>query len=289
MTKNFLNFIIVFASVLLISGCGTYTPLPTHGGGKRFATEQVLVSSVSKKAISDIPFEKLKGKRIVLETSVIHDEGGGYLNGGRSFSTESYSLLNQKPNASAMPGDPVTSSKGWSVGVGSMRSDNNYTKDLTFASTDSKHLINSIISAAIRNNILVNPSPEDGAPDYLVEVLVDALGTVRSRTDWAFKNSEQLKAQISFEYVITPLSAAVEQKRTQGTVAYEATYRESYVLWMGPTSTNYSIEKLDLSQLISDLGRGVDQFDNIKRDQSKEMIPTNTGSNVPIQINPRIK
>lgn len=66
----------------LLGGCGTVTALPGHGGGKRFAIEQALVSAAAKKVIGDLPLERLRDRRVLLETPVINDEGGGAVNGG---------------------------------------------------------------------------------------------------------------------------------------------------------------------------------------------------------------
>ena len=39
-------------SALLLTGCGTLTGIPSHGGGKRFAVEQELVAASSRAADS---------------------------------------------------------------------------------------------------------------------------------------------------------------------------------------------------------------------------------------------
>ena len=66
-----------------LSACGTLTGLPAHGGGKRFATEQRLVSASIRSALMDIDVSALKGKRAALIFDLVADEGGGSFNGGR--------------------------------------------------------------------------------------------------------------------------------------------------------------------------------------------------------------
>ena len=66
-----------------LSACGTLTGIPAHGGGKRFATEQRLVSASIRAALKDIDVTPLKGKRAALIFDLVADEGGGSFNGGR--------------------------------------------------------------------------------------------------------------------------------------------------------------------------------------------------------------
>lgn len=66
-----------------LTACGTLTGLPAHGGGKRFATEQRLVSASIRSALQDIDVTSLKGKRAALIFDLVADEGGGNFNGGR--------------------------------------------------------------------------------------------------------------------------------------------------------------------------------------------------------------
>lgn len=71
------------ATTALLTGCGTLTGLPAHGGGKRFATEQRLVSASVRAALMDIDITALKGKRVALVFDLVADEGGGNFSGGR--------------------------------------------------------------------------------------------------------------------------------------------------------------------------------------------------------------
>lgn len=57
--------------------------IPAHGGGKRYATEQRLVSASIRAALRDIDVSVLKGKRVALVFDIIADEGGGNMAGGR--------------------------------------------------------------------------------------------------------------------------------------------------------------------------------------------------------------
>ena len=64
-----MRFLVVILIGLSLSSCGTFTPIPSHGGGKRFAMEQVLVSASIRKVISEIPIEQLRDKKVLFETN----------------------------------------------------------------------------------------------------------------------------------------------------------------------------------------------------------------------------
>ncbi len=64
---------LVFFALGLSSGCGTTT--------KRLATEQLLMSDAVDRAIADIDFRSLEGKRVFLDTLFLHSvKGVGFVN-----------------------------------------------------------------------------------------------------------------------------------------------------------------------------------------------------------------
>lgn len=71
------------ACALSLTACGTLTGIPSHGGGKRFATEQRLVSASIRSSLKDLDISSLKGMRAALVFDLVADEGGGNLSGGR--------------------------------------------------------------------------------------------------------------------------------------------------------------------------------------------------------------
>lgn len=83
MPHSHMKHIVCFSTILALSACGTITGIPSHGGGKRFATEQRLVSASIRSALKDIDVSQLRGKRVAMVFDIIADEGGGSLNGGR--------------------------------------------------------------------------------------------------------------------------------------------------------------------------------------------------------------
>ena len=61
--------------LLLLSGCGSLTGIPGHGGGKRFAIEQELVAAATRAAIKEIDVSTIRGKKVNLYVNAIGDTG----------------------------------------------------------------------------------------------------------------------------------------------------------------------------------------------------------------------
>lgn len=279
------RFLFMIFIALTLSSCGTFTPIPSHGGGKRFAMEQVLVSASIRKVISEIPVEQLRDKKVLFETTIVHDEGGGAMSGGRPYMTEILNLQKQQTATSTI-GDKTNSTQR-GLGVIANRGDTLYTKDVSFNNSDGKQFTNLLASALVRQNVMLNPNGEsEGDADYFLEVIVDVLGTWRSRTDWVFSNNEQLKAIVSVEYVITPMKDKGE-KRTVGRIGYEAEYTENFIGWMGPTSSDIVLRKTNVANIISTFGEGNNTFTNLKRGKPVEYVQPDSAQ--PIQFNPKLK
>ena len=68
---------------LLLTACGTLTGIPSHGGGKRFAVEQELVTASARAAAKDMDLHHLQGRRVALYVSTMGDQGSGTITGGR--------------------------------------------------------------------------------------------------------------------------------------------------------------------------------------------------------------
>lgn len=81
--KNARTLAIGLVCATLVSGCGTLTGIPSHGGGKRFAIEQELVSGTARAAAKDFDVSAIVGKRAAIYLTAIGDIGTGNLLGGR--------------------------------------------------------------------------------------------------------------------------------------------------------------------------------------------------------------
>ena len=279
--KNYLQIftIISLLSLLALTGCGTTTPIPAQGGGKRFAMEQAMISASARKAISDLPLEKLRGKNVVLEVSVIQDEGGGAITmGGRPYAA---GILTGQQDQVVNAGVKTNIS---SVGGRTGQGEPSYFKDITYNGSDAKQFTNLLVSAMLRQNILVNPTQESKKkPDYILEVLVDIFGIWRSRTDWLVYNAETLTATTSLEYVITPLENDKEE-RLVARIGYDATFRENYAFWVGPYETEMRVMPSKFSEIVGTLGTGGGGFDNLRSEKISEF--SKPDGPTPIILNP---
>ena len=79
----FRAFVIIFLSAA-VSACGTLTGIPSHGGGKRFAVEQQLISTSIRGAIKQIDLSDVRGKTVFIQMTSVNDQGGGNISGGRA-------------------------------------------------------------------------------------------------------------------------------------------------------------------------------------------------------------
>lgn len=238
-----------------------------------------MISASARKAISDLPLEKLRGKNVVLEVSVIQDEGGGAITmGGRPYAAGI--LTGQQDQAVNMGVKSNTSSVGGRVGQG----EPSYFKDITYNGSDAKQFTNLLVSAMLRQNILVNPTQESKKkPDYILEVLVDIFGIWRSRTDWLVYNAETLTATTSLEYVVTPLENDKEE-RLVARVGYDATFKENYTFWVGPYETVMTVKPSKFSEIVGTLGTGGGGFDNLRSGNISEF--SKPDGPTPIILNP---
>lgn len=283
-----MRIIFIFLSIALLQGCGSFTPMPSYGGGKRFAIEQQLVSAVAKRAISDLPVEDLRGLKGYVNITVIFDEGGGFVNGGRLSASE---MLGASTNSarSYLGGDIINNSsrnKSAELTVNASKAQTNYAKDLSFNSSDARHFTNLASSFLLRNNILKDPNPEtDGVADFIMEITVDTLGTIWRRTDWGLVNSDSLTAVISYEYMIIPLKDEFKNISKVGSISYQGKYQDNYVFWMGPTKSETIIRKSHFADVIGTLGPIFNSDTAIERKgKPQDFLPSNT--TVPIQLNP---
>lgn len=277
--------------VALLQACGSFTPIPSHGGGKRFAIEQQLVSAVAKRAISDLPIEDLRGLKGYVNIAVISDEGGGFINGGRLTISEvaGASVNAVRSYLTGESGDTLTKNKSVDLSLGATKAPTNYSKDPSFNSSDSRHLINLISSFLLRNNILKDPNPEtEGPADFIIEITVDTLGTVWRRSDWGVVNSDSLTAVISYEFMVIPLKDEYKKIAKVGSISYEAKYQDDYVLWMGPTKSEMTVQKSNFADRIGTLGPIFKSESSIElKGKPQEFLPQSPSP--PIQFNPSVR
>ena len=260
---------------LLLTACGTLTGIPSHGGGKRFAVEQELVTASARAAAKDMDLHHLQGRRVALYISTMGDQGSGTLTGGRysidalirgeylntpdsttrytypsytttattesdglTGNTTSTSLLNA-PSQSRTHTNHNNSRSNIGLNLNGMGDYRNET--LTTNPQDASFLSNIIHTVFFLRGIEIVP-PQYADTDVFVNV--DVFGTIRSRTELHLYNAETLKAQTKLEYFAIDRNSKALIIAPQSS-SYEAKYQEQYALWMGPYKTQKSIKTAD--------------------------------------------
>lgn len=258
---------------ILLTGCGTLTGIPSHGGGKRFAVEQEMISASARAAAKDLDLSALAGRKVALFVTVIGDEGSGTLTGGRYtldalvrgeyINSPTTTTRNQFP---VVPTTAVTESGGVTttttaqsalnaprrsetetqgggqsasagVRVGGQGDYRNET--LITNPRDVNYLTNLLQTVFFLRGIEVVPPAQADSDAFIT---VDVFGTIRSRTEWHVSNQERLIAATKFE------AFAVDRKTrevimTPRVSAYEAKYEERFALWVGPISVSKDVKK----------------------------------------------
>lgn len=260
---------LLLTTTLSLTACGTLTGIPSHGGGKRFAIEQELVSASSRATVKDMDLSALKGKKVALHISTIGHEGSGTMLGGRYSidalirgeytnlpttrtahtyptyqtlaETQSDGLkgITQSQSVLNAPSYSIADNSGHgergNIGL-SVNGMGDYRNETMFANPeDGSFLSNLIHTMFFLRGIQVVPTQH---ADTHVFVNVDVFGTIRSRTEAHIYNAETLKAQTKLEYFAIDKAQNSLLIRPQ-TSSYEATYKEKYAFWTGP----YRIKK----------------------------------------------
>lgn len=227
-----------------MSGCGSITGIPGHGGGKRFAIEQELVAASSRATIRQIDFTQIKGKKVNLYVNTIGDNGGGNLVGGRlSVVSQLRGEYIQSPEVSESTTQSALTSPvfrtteqdgtGKEVNLGvEYQGLGAYQNSEEITSNDLRYLAGLFESYLFLQGVHVSPPSEAEVDVYIT---VDVFGTVRTRVDWFLANNEILRSKTAVE-VIAVNHLTGELMMNPQVAATEAEYNEQYVLWAGPVS-----------------------------------------------------
>ena len=266
---------LLISLTLLLTACGTLTGIPSHGGGKRFAVEQELVTASARAAIKNMDLHNLQGRRVALYVSTMGDQGSGTLSGGRysvgalirgeytnipdtqtsytypnytttatttadtlSSNTYSTSVLNAPSRSRTRAGGASSTSN---IGL-NINGQGDYRNETLITNPQDTTFLNSIIQTIFfLRGIEIVPAQY---ADTIMFINIDVFGTIRSRTELHLYNAETLKAQTKLEYF------AIDKNNKQllikpTTAAYEAKYQEQYALWTGPYAINKNIKATD--------------------------------------------
>ena len=266
-----LRILALLSAFALLTACGTLTGIPSHGGGKRFAVEQELVAASARAAVKNMDLSALQGRKVAIHVSTMGDQGSGTMTGGRysidallrgeylsnpaSQTQYEYPVYTSTANTVSGMLTSATTSKSVLNAPSSMRTKNSgaagrrniglaingmgdYRNETLTANPRDAAFLDNLIQAVffLRGIDVVPPAYADTD----VFVSVDVFGTVRSRTELHLYNAETLSAQTKLEYF-----AVAREGRglliKPAVSAYEARYRENYILWTGPVKTTKNI------------------------------------------------
>ena len=284
--------------LLLLSGCGSVTGIPAHGGGKRFAVEQELVAAATRATIKKIDLITIRGKKVNLFVNAIGDTGTGNLIGGR------YSVVSQlrgdyiqsptvtersvyprytSTSSSGSSTDPLLSSpeekssqqKGHGgeaqLGV-EYKGLGSYQNSTEISSDDLQYLSGLFETYLFLQGVHVVPPSEAEIDVYIT---VDVFGTVRTRVEWFLANNEILRAKTALEVMaIEHLTGNLVMQPQSASI--EAEYNEQYILWAGPIIITKYLHNSE--PLLSDFS------DLVQKENSLEMSAQDSSIPYPFQF-----
>jgi hypothetical protein len=225
---------LLLAFFVFFSGCSTWRGIPSHGGGKRFDEEQRVVASSIRQAIADMNVTELRGMKIQVHIDAMAQNGGGQLTlPGLSSISAGYNELETDGRS-----NNIYSRDGWDARASI--STNVDLRPTVFATDgDLKYfeaalnmkLLHSGVSIAAKN------------PDCVLYVLVDVLGTNRSRNDSLIAWKDNLRATCELTYY------ALEPKKnglffTARRSSAESTYYEKSLLLFNNYQTGRLLEPI---------------------------------------------
>ena len=279
--------LILTISLLSLTACGTLTGIPAHGGGKRFAVEQELISASSRAAVKNIDLSALKGKKVAVFIAMMGDQGSGSISGGRysldalirgeyqnlpksitqyayptyetTAQTDTDGLTGTTTSTSVLnaPSYSINRNEGQNFrgGIGlNINGLGDYKNETLIQNPQDAAFFSRLIQTVLFLKG-ISVVPNEYADVYLF-VNVDVFGTIRSRTEFHLYNAKSLKSQTKIEYfAIDKMTQKVVVKPTVS--AFESQYKENYVLWTGPFKTVKTVQMaepllVDFADLVDD-------------------------------------
>lgn len=217
-----------FALIAIGGGCGVSRGLPSHGGGKRFFEEQRVVASAIRESLAEMNLAELRGKQVQIVVRGIAHDGSATITWpgldavAARADVRNTEFENARRTISEGYYDDNTSD---SIGGGlsaSYRLQSRYSPDPSRTSEDMNYLRAALEMKAIHSGVQVKP----GGVPIVLAVLVDVLGTDRSRHDMLFRVHDDLKAACELTYYAADLSDGSLLFPARRAAA-ESTYRES--------------------------------------------------------------
>lgn len=225
---------IFLLSFIFLAGCGTWRGIPSHGGGKRFDEEQRAVAGAIRQAVADMNVQELAGLKIVVTIDAMAQNGGGQLSlPGISSVSANYSSLETDGTS-----NNLYDRKGWGGNVAV--STNADFRPTVFATDSDLKYFEASLEMKLRHSGISFISKN---PDCILYVLVDVLGTNRSKNDNLLFWKDNLRATCELTYY------AVTQKTnkllfTARRSSAESVYSENGMLFCSNYKTTRSLEPI---------------------------------------------
>jgi len=243
--------IFIFFSLLLapLIGCGEFRGIPTHGGGKRFDEEQRVVASAIRQSVSDMNLEELKGRRVQLTVDGIANDGGGSVtfpgvnsvSAGISGGLGTGNLV--QVSGPRLTNDNYNNNIGGNIGM-SYGVQTNFASHAMSTNADMQYLKAVLEMKASHAGVTLVA----GDPEIILHVLIDVLGTNRSRSDIFVSTSDTLEASCEATYYAQNARSGdlIFQARR---VAAASTYRETRAWGMKSPIVDRIVERSLPTQL----------------------------------------
>jgi hypothetical protein len=230
------RFTVVSFLLLGLTACSTWRGMPTHGGGKRFDEEQRVVAGAIRRAIADMEFADLSGRSVQVMIDSIAQSGGGQL------VMPGLSNITGNSNASVARGTSDRSDEenrdAYTVG-GTVVTAMDFRPTVFATDTDIKYFEASLLMK-LR---CAGATPTTKSPEVILCVLVDVLGTNRSRVDSFVAWTDRLGATCELTYYAVEAESNRVLFAPRRTSA-ESTYVERSVLAFSSYGIERSIESV---------------------------------------------
>ncbi len=250
--------LIIIAIIIFFTGCSSFRGLPSHGGGKRFDEEQRVVAGAIRRATGRMNLSELKGLKVKVNLISIPTSGSGNINWGGlqsislgadySDTLAEYLKSNYKYPVAPTTGiakdyetQTQTTRSGARLGI-NYKPHSGFSSQRMMTDGDVQYLHSAFMMNAHHNGITLVSKGQD----VNLFILVDVLGTNRSRNDYLLWLEEELSAscEISY-YAILKTGKLLFRCRRTSAVAH---YAETKIFGIGSEYITRSIQNISLGQ-----------------------------------------
>jgi hypothetical protein len=235
-------------------GCGVWRGIPTHGGGKRFDEEQRVIAQAIRQSLADMDLRDLVGLRTQIVIESLGHEGGGAVSFPGLSSINAGVVGNEGDSNSIQvlpgsPGGPSAINTNSNTGIGGNFGLNWNTNLLysphAFSTAPDLGYFSAALEMKARH---AGVQPAAAEPQAILFVLVDVLGTNRSRRDSIVSNSDTLRATCECTYyAVNPQNGQLLFEARRASSA--ATYRETHLLGVTSVSIDRSAGRIEPTYL----------------------------------------